>query len=189
MSNMTTTPGFSPQQIADACREFGGQVAPLPEGIDGAQLLWAMAGNESSFGRNVIPRHESAFDVGGMYAGNPPMPSLLREFGSAAACSYGPWQLLFVNAPQGTRPKDMQDLATCAQASVAFLNSLLRRFRPQTLTGIGQCWNHGSPTSHPSAGVVAYCAQLATHYKVPLPGAAPIPTTPDPSSTSAVGPS
>ncbi len=106
------------------------------------------------------------------------MPGLLHEFGSAAACSYGPWQLLFVNAPQGTRPKDMQDLATCAQATVAFLNSLLRRFHPQTLTGIGQCWNHGSPTSTPSVGVQAYCRQLAVYYQVPLPGNAVSQTSP-----------
>ena len=55
---------FTPKQVADQCRISGPDLAGLPRGVDGAQLLWAMAGNESSFGVNCTPRHEPAFDVG-----------------------------------------------------------------------------------------------------------------------------
>lgn len=159
---------FTPQQIADACRLHGKDLKSLPTGIDGAQLLWALAGNESSFGRNCTPRHEPAFDVGGAYSVHSPMPALLKEFGSAAACSYGPWQLMFLNAPRGIHPEDFANLEACATATVIFLNSLLERFHPDDLADIGQCWNHGSPTSKPSPGVVSYVDQLIRNYAVPI---------------------
>ena len=76
---------FTRQQIADACLAYGPQLTELPYGVDGAQLLWALSGNESSFGANCTPRYEPAYDVGGRYAD----ADLLARFGRAAACSYG----------------------------------------------------------------------------------------------------
>jgi hypothetical protein len=161
--------GFSQEQIAAQCRISGPQLAPMPVGVDGAQLLWAISGNESSFGANIAPRHEPAFDVGGIYGANPPMPALLAEYGSGAACSYGPWQLLFCNAPAGYAPSDMSDLGKAAAATVAFLHRLLARWTPATLAGIGECWNAGHPMQNPSAGVARYVAQLTANYAVPMP--------------------
>ena len=76
---------FDKEEIVAACREYGPQIVGLPVGIDGAQLLWAMSGNESSFGANCAPRHEPAFDVDGVYGSGPVMTPLLAKFGSAAA--------------------------------------------------------------------------------------------------------
>lgn len=159
---------FTKAQIAAVCMEFGPKVEPLPDGVDGAQLLWALSGNESSFGLNVTPRHEPAYDFGGSYAGSGNMPTLLEEYGHAAACSYGPWQVMLTNAATFA-PDDFTDLETACQASVSALNSLLRRFKPGSLVQIGQCWNHGEPTSTPNAGVLAYTVELQQNYNIQMP--------------------
>lgn len=163
---------FTTQQVADACRFWAPNVSPLAPSIAGMQLLWGLSGNESSFGKNVTPRHEPAYDVGGALAESPEQAALLGKYGSAAACSYGPWQIMLVNAPEGTAPKDFDDLSTAALCTVGFLNSQLRRFNPLTLTTIGQIWNHGSPTNAMSPGVSAYVEKLAKNYDVPMPEAA-----------------
>jgi hypothetical protein len=160
---------FTRQQIASACRQYGPTVAPLPPGIDGTQLLFAMTGNESSFGANVTPRHEPAFDVGGVYGKSPQMQALLAKFGSAAACSYGPLQLLFCNTPAGAKPSDFNDLNTAFGYSVAFLNKLLTRFRPQTLGDIGSCWNGGHIQNPYSPAVQVYVNRLTANYAVQMP--------------------
>src|SRR4051794_28343504 len=66
--------------------------------IDAALLLWAMSGRESTFGKNLKPRHEPAYDTGGKYA----VASQLAKFGSAYACSYGPLQIMACNAKMFT---------------------------------------------------------------------------------------
>jgi hypothetical protein len=96
------------------------------------------------------------------------MPDLLAKYGSAAACSYGPWQILLANAPDFS-PTDFADVAKAAQASVTFLNSLLRRFKPQTLAEVGSCWNAGHIQNPLSTGVARYAADLAINYAHPMP--------------------
>lgn len=160
---------FTPQQIADQCRVSGPKLLGLPPGVDGTQLLWAMSGNESSFGVNCVPRHEPAFDSGGVYGSGPVMAPLLKKYGSAAACSYGPWQIMFPNCPPGFSPKDMSDLGKCASATVGFLNHLLARWKPSSLAGIGECWNAGHPMVNLSPGVASYVQKLTANYQVPMP--------------------
>lgn len=157
---------FTKAQIVEQCKETGPYIAPLPEGIDGAQLFWAISGVESSFGANVTPRHEPAFDTGGIYGKNPPMPDLIARFGSAAACSYGPWQVMLCNAPAGTTPYMFNDLFTAANATLYFLNTLLRHWKPKTLDEIGECWNTGHITPDPN-----YTSKLRTAYATIMPAA------------------
>ena len=154
---------FTSSDIAAACRNYGPGVGPLPAGVDGAQLLWAIAGVESSFGLNCQPRHEPAYDVGGHYATHAPMPGLLQAWGPAAACSYGPWQLMLCDAPVGMTPQGFDSLDGCAKASLADLNRKLRNFKPQNLAEIGECWNAGHIT--PDS---AYTNKLARSYALPI---------------------
>lgn len=160
---------FTRQQIADQCRASAPFMVGLPDGIDPVLLLWAMSGNESSFGANVTPRHEPAFDAGGIYGDSMQMAPLLAKFGRAAACSYGPWQLMFCNAPAGSAPGDFDDLATAAKYSVRFLNVLLGKFKPQNLSEIGSCWNAGHIQRPLSAQVQRYADLLNTNYDVQMP--------------------
>lgn len=155
---------YTRQQIAAACQSYGSQVGPLPANIDGAQLLWALAGNESSFGANCNPRHEPAYDVGGRYADD----ILLARFGSAAACSYGPWQIMFVNCPPNYTPEDMDNLDKAAVATALFLEKQLNRFRPSTLAQIGAIWNGGNPGALQRPDVQIYADKLERNYTVPM---------------------
>lgn len=152
------------QQIATACRSYGSQITGLPDGVDGEHLLWALSGNESSFGANCAPRHEPAYDVGGRYAN----AALLARFGHAAACSYGPWQIMFVNCPPNFIPEDMDNLDKAAAATILFLNRQLTRFRPSTLELIGSIWNGGNPLALSSVRVQHYADELVRNYAVPL---------------------
>ena len=160
---------FDRSEIAAACREYGPAIVGLPAGIDGAQLLWAMSGNESSFGANCLPRHEPAFDVGGVYGNGPVMKPLLAKFGSMAAFSYGPWQLMFCNAPNDYTPNSFNSLDKSAHATVAFLNKLIARWKPANLAEIGECWNGGQVMNHLIPAVSAYVQKLTSNYAVEMP--------------------
>lgn len=155
---------YTRQQIADVCRAYGPQLTDLPDGVDGAQLLWALAGNESSFGANCTPRYEPAYDAGGRYAD----AGLLAQFGRAAAMSYGPWQIMFVNCPRNYSPADMYDLDKASVATVLFLNRQLNRFRPVTLRYLGAIWNGGNPGAINIPAVAQYAERLAENYSVPM---------------------
>jgi hypothetical protein len=159
---------FDRADVARYCRQFGPSVGPLPDGIDGAQLLWGIAGVESNFGENCAPRHEPAYDIGGHYAAALPMPIILQRYGRAAACSYGPLQVMFCNAPLTWNPESFNFLSLAMQCSVQFLNTLLRHWKPQSLDEIGECWNAGHITPDP-----AYTTKLESTYKTPMPLSVP----------------
>lgn len=156
---------FTRSQVAAMCRKYGPQVGPLPLGVDGTQLLWALAGVESSFGANCTPRHEAAFDVGGRYGSHAPMPDLIARYGSpAAASSYGPLQLMLCNA-SGLSPVGFDDIDQAFHASVSYLNNRLRHWNPSDLDEIGECWNAGSIRPDPE-----YTTKLGKYYAVPMGG-------------------
>ncbi|HTV07801.1 MAG TPA: hypothetical protein VMD97_01995 [Candidatus Aquilonibacter sp.] len=154
---------FSRQEIADVCRKLGGTVGPLPSHIEGWQLLWAITGNESSFGADCTPRHEPAYDVGGEYSRDPSQAHLLALYGPAAACSYGPMQVMLVNAPPCTTPESFDDLETAMRAGIYALNRMLQRFQPQSVAQVGFCWN-GGHIANLNPEVQAYGLRLTKKY-------------------------
>jgi hypothetical protein len=164
---------FTRQQIADACRSHAGELDPaVLIDYDPAQLLWAICGNESSFGANCNPRHEPAFDVGGTYAKAPTQAALLVKFGSLGACSYGPMQVMLVNAPLGYSPDDFADIGKSISAGTFALTNLLKRNKPVSLAQIGACYNGGHiPSGIWPAGIHAYANQLIVNYAEPMPEA------------------
>lgn len=160
---MTPRANFTPDQVAEYCRIYGPQTGPLPPGVEGQQLLWAMSDVESKHGTNCQPRYEAAYDAGGRYGAHAPMPALRKLYGKDAACSYGPLQCLLCNAG-GLAPQDFDSIDIAFHASVVYLNWLLRHFQPANLDEIGECWNAGHKTPDP-----AYTAKLRAAYAVPLP--------------------
>jgi hypothetical protein len=162
---MNTT--FTYAQLADEIRTIAPLVVGLPAGVDPVKLLWAMAGNESSFGKNCTPRHEPAYDFGGRYAAHPQQQHLLEAFGTAAAYSYGPWQQMFCNAPTGFTPESFADIHNCGISVVAQLNRILRSEKPTNLAQIASCWNAGHIEPKPLPDVAAYAAELETNYAKP----------------------
>lgn len=170
-NNPSPFPSPAPQSPAIAAvtsaAQRHGQQLRLPADLDGSRLMLAIAMNESSLGRNVGPRHEPAYDVGGsVWQSNLQQQALVRQYGSDAACSYGPWQMMFINFGGGITPDQLHDVDLCAQEFVRFFNSYVIRSRQaSTLEQIAQVWNGGHvfhPT--PPPGVQAYVDRLKENY-------------------------
>jgi hypothetical protein len=157
---------FSKEDVLAACRTYG-PLLHLPAALIGARLMAALASNESSLGADCGPRHEPAYDAGGRYAANVRQARLLLQFGSAAACSYGPWQMMLMNFVDRPPGQLLTDLDICAQDFVAFFNGYVIGARhAATLNDVGQVWNSGHISTRPSDAVAAYCAKLATNYAI-----------------------
>lgn len=156
---------FPTEDVLAACAQFG-PLLVVPEGLDGRRVMAAIASNESSTGRNCGPRHEPAYDEGGeVYKDSPEQQRLVAQYGNSAACSYGPWQCMFINCP-GYTPGELQiNLTDCARAFVSYFNSyVMRAKKAQSLNQIGQIYNSGHVSGAPSASVQTYCNRLQTAY-------------------------
>lgn len=164
---------FTKQQIADACRAHAGDLdTALLADYDPARLLWAICGNESTFGADCNPRHEPAYDVGGSYAKAPTQAALLAKFGSLGACSYGPMQVMLVNAPAGYVPNDFADVDKAIAAGAYALGRLLLHNKPTTLAQIGACYNGGHvPKGLWPTGIHEYANELIVNYGNAMPDA------------------
>ena len=156
---------YSREETARACRAWGLMLS-VPQGVDGVKLLWALSGCESSFGADASPRHEPAYDVGGAYAKNPEQAALLQLYGSAGACSYGPWQIMLVNVHPAASPAEMANLNRAAMETVSFLNrEIFEREEPQTLEEIAEAYNSGKwKWQTVPAGVARYAADCRKYY-------------------------
>src|ERR1700722_3771531 len=145
------------EAVLQACKTYA-PIVSIIDGLDSAQLLAAIAANESSVGENCGPRYEAEWDVGGKYASNQQQATLLSQYGSDAARSYGPWQVMFYNAPGYTPAELNTDLKMATMASVTFLNKQIRMMRPQSIIHVGQIWN-GGHIGADSPGVMLYCKE------------------------------
>jgi hypothetical protein len=140
---------FPKAAVLAACQQYGSQLE-VPEGIDGIKLMIAIASNESNIGVNCGPRHEPAYEATGAAWAQKAMAPLLAQYPpvgnppqSPAACSYGTWQMMFVNYKDVTPSQLLTDLEACAQNFVRFFNTVLMAKHPQTLAEIGEIWNMG----------------------------------------------
>ena len=160
---MTTKPEFTKSEVARVCLLYGAlldvvgcaDTAGAP--LDGAQLLWALAGCESRFGANCTPRHEPGYcdKTNGFYWRRAKLDTLksgqkhrlillTEQFECDAHKSYGPWQIMHVNA-FAWKPEEFRSVETCALATVAFLNKeILQKQRARTLEQIADAYNSGN---------------------------------------------
>lgn len=148
--------------LASLCQQFGPQLT-LPAGLDGKQLLWALAGNESTFGADMSPRHEHGYCYGGRYFD----PHATRAWGCLAHCSYGPWQVMFPNFALGSNPLViLASPAVVAAAAVALIQKhIVGAEKATTLAQIADAynagdWHHKTPKDVPEQ----YIAKLVGNY-------------------------
>lgn len=148
--------------LANICRTYG-TFLHLPAGIDGAQLLWAISGNETSFGQRNVPRHEQAYCYGGRYCDK----SLSAKYGCLAHCSLGPWQLMATNAIGFSPYELLTDPDIAAHATINFLNRVILDGQgAKTLEEIADAYNSGN---FRDANVPQkYIAELLENYKKPI---------------------
>jgi hypothetical protein len=150
---------FAKVDVLAACETYGRQLDVDPT-LDGRGVMAAIASNESSLGADCGPRHEPTYDVGGALSHGKAQAMLLAKFGSAAACSYGPWQMMFDNF-QTTNPDVLEKyLGICAFEFVTWFNKYVIGVRQaKTLAEIGEVWNLGHIGPDP-----AYVAKLEAAY-------------------------
>jgi hypothetical protein len=158
----------SPEIIAALCRKHGtGVLVPVKwQGtpLDRTKLLWAIAGVESSFGLNSVPRHEPGYCYGGRYFDR----ERTHEWGCLAHCSYGPWQVMFPHFPLGVSPLSLMwdtdgSIAAeiCIRGAIDVLNNAIAR-GVDTFGGIAVVYN--GPVDE-----ATYSAHLGLCYDRPMP--------------------
>lgn len=167
----TTMSSFAKADVLAACTKYG-PLLHLSSALDGPSVMEAIAMNESSMGVNCGPRHEPAYDTGGRYCVGR-QAQLVTAFGSAAAASYGPWQMMFQNFMNSRTPAQLLiDLDACAQDFVTFFNDYVVGVRHAvTISDIGQVWNSGHiarPPAVPSPNVMTYVDHLQSNYATAL---------------------
>jgi hypothetical protein len=164
------------KDLADLCRAHGNLLQPYladctdPDGkpLDGPTLLWALSGRESSFGQNMKPRHEPAYDVSGMYWRlSQEVKDGIAQYGPPFACSFGPLQVLAVNA-RGWTPEEMaNDPLAAMEGACTFLRVyVLTRKHAHSLAEICQCWNGGHVGAKTTPG---YVEEVTQHYRAGIP--------------------
>lgn len=137
-------------QLDEACVYHGGRLT-IPFGLNSICVLQALADVESTYGKNAIPRYEPAYGWGGRYANR----TLLKEWGAWAACSYGPFQVMFPTLQElGVHCTPMEAAAdpqvTCLGA-VRFIEQRVIKHFPgdckveDALRIIADAYNSGNP--------------------------------------------
>ena len=126
--------------LAALCIKYAVLLTSLPGGVDPVRFLWALAGKESSYAANAVPRHEQAYCYGGRYCD----PGKSKLYGCLWHCSYGPWQVMAANFPPGFSPADMMNnMNIVARSTIFALDQLIKRRSPQTLAQLAMTWNSG----------------------------------------------
>jgi hypothetical protein len=156
---------FDRKEIAAACRKWAGFLQ-APDGIDGARLLWAIAGCESSFGLNCKPRHEPFYHRLAVEKKNAQLVKLTELFGCDAHSSFGPWQLLVVNCSSTMRPEDFLDVNRACMETALFLNRrVLGAEHADTVQKIAVAYNSGKwEWANMPPGVAQYARQCQGFY-------------------------
>lgn len=137
--------------------------------IQGPQLLFAIAGVESSFGANCKPRYEPAYMPGGLYYQQSTPSSAFRtlyaKYGRDAAASYGPWQLLLCNAPGFTPYELANDAEKACQATIGFFKRYVFGIRfARTLEQIADTYNSGTWRDAVTPTVQGYIRKVTHSY-------------------------
>lgn len=166
---------FDKATIARLCERFGGllKLPPAAAALDPKLVLWALSGNESSFGANCKPRFEPAY-FSGRYSTMPAQAELNAQYGQDGAASYSPWQIMLINAPGFTPEELAQDAEKAITATIGFLNRRVfvqvgAHVAAYTLEEIGRDYNHGNYwDGYLGADEVAYVANLQRHYNTPM---------------------
>jgi len=136
--------GFSKADVIATCEKHGKELH-VPKGIDGQKLMYAFALVESSGGIDCGPRYESSYDIGGwMYRHSVLQQQLITKYGRSAACSYGPWQMMFVNFKNITPTELSSNLELLATNFVQHFNLYVINIKKaNTIEQMGEVWNLG----------------------------------------------
>jgi hypothetical protein len=153
--------------LRDTCQSVGPSLTGLSHNgvpCDGALVLWALAGVESSYGRDrEEPRYEWSYSPGGpVYLKSSTVRRLYERYGPAAACSYGSWQMMFptaIDLGYTGPPGGLKDDATLAPLVVRYI----ARSQALTLPDVADAYNSG--TYRDNIRPLDYTAKVVSAYE------------------------
>jgi hypothetical protein len=141
------------KDIAALCNEMGHfmKLDQTEDGtgrpLHGPQLMWAMAGNESSFGKNCTPRFEPAYFTG-HYSTTDRQRKLNETYREYGACSWTPWQVMAIHAERfGFKLEELINLHKCGELFLLYMkHEILEHpiYPCRTLDQIGDAYNSGN---------------------------------------------
>jgi hypothetical protein len=159
---------FPQTEVLALCVEYGPELKldPSQPQLKGKYVMAAVAANESSLGADCLSAPQPAWNVGGEYSGVAEQAALLSKYGSLAACSFTPWQLMLYNC-LGYSPTQLNsDAGLGAQCWVSFFNNYIIRKGAITLQQIGQVQNGGHVFGEDvPVQVQEYTERLAKNYQ------------------------
>lgn len=136
------------------CKEAGAQLAGLlthkGQQVDGGLLLWAISGNESTFGRRrEFVKHEPAYLPGGRYyMRSTALHASFIRYGVLAASSFGAFQMMYPTACELGfigHPIALQDDDICADYAVKLIrHRIIGAQDAKTLRDALDAYNSGS---------------------------------------------
>lgn len=139
--------------VLEACKKFGmtldGCVTHNGAPVEGARMLWAIAGNESNWGalREYV-REEKAYMPGGVYyRGSKAVRLEHQRYGVLASSSYGSFQLMYITATElGYRdhPILLQNDLICAKWATDLILKRFVKNGAKTLADVLDSYNSGN---------------------------------------------
>lgn len=140
--------------LVDICKAAGPTISgPLEHNgrpVVFSQMLWAIAGNESTFGkRSEFVKHEPAYLPGGTYyQRSKDLQQAYYRFGVLAGSSFGPFQIMYPTACELGFLGDPIELQS-AEKSVIYVAKLIserfiKRQGAKTLSDVLDAYNSGS---------------------------------------------
>ena len=150
--------------LLEFCGELSAGLELSVEGLNKSSFLYAVSGVESSFGKNLGPRVEPAYSPGGIYFENAHVRDMYSLYGSDAASSFGPWQIMFIVASElgySGPPKDLSLKEICGPFVVRKFN-LISRNGANSVERLLDAWNTGSWRK--GTPPLAYIAKFWNYY-------------------------
>jgi hypothetical protein len=140
--------------LREACDAFGASLTGIVthdgQPVDGPLMLWAISGNESSFGRDrEHVRVEPAYSPGGRYyLTSPELRDYYKRFGALACASLGSFQIMSITAKElgfCGNPADLMNDDVCAQwMSKLIAERFVKHQGATKLSEILDAYNSGS---------------------------------------------
>lgn len=160
--------------FANLCRAHGPRL--IVPGLEPVRVLWAIGGKETSFGDNIVPRHENGYCFSSpAYKADARLREMTKVDGCAAHSSYGPWQILYYNALITDKSialtQLLYDANVCARVTVDRLNHVIQAQGLVTLREIADAWNSGNGKDRNIPE--EYIKAVEANYLTPMPQGEP----------------
>lgn len=165
-------------QLVPLCKERAPRLQSILSKTGGLQtinagaLLYAISGNESSFGqRREFVRHEAAYMPGGRYYNrSAPLRALFDRYGVLASSSFGSWQIMAIVAQELSYVGNPAFLAD-DEISIEFvIRQIIERIIPRGAGCLGDLFDaYNSGTSGDSNIPKQYIEDGLNHYYAVLP--------------------